>query len=275
MSKPYQLPKVWTWNADNGGEFANINRPEAGATFQQPLPRGKHPLQLYSMGTPNGVKVTILLEELLALGESAAEYDAFLINITEGDQFSSGFVDANPNSKIPALIDTQASDGQGELAVFESAAILLYLGEKFQQFIPTDFRQRQAMLNWLFWQMASTPFLGGGFGHFYAYAPEKFEYPIDRYSMEVKRQLDVLDKHLAKQAYLAGDQYSLADMATYPWYGELVIGSLYQAQTFLSVDQYQHVKRWAESIAARPAVQLGRKINVFWGDEAEQIRERH
>ena len=267
----YTPPKIWTWDADNGGQFSNINRPTAGATHDKALPVGEHPLQLYSLATPNGVKVTVMLEELLQLGHSGAEYDAWLININEGDQFSSGFVSANPNSKIPALMDNSSSP---PTRVFESGAILLYLAEKFQALLPTG-RQRSEALNWLFWQMGSAPFLGGGFGHFYAYAPEKMRYPIDRYAMEVKRQLDVLDQHLAENSYLAGEDYSIADICTWPWYGALALGRLYDAAEFLQVQDYPHVQRWAQSINQRPAVQRGRRVNRVWGDEAEQLAERH
>jgi len=268
----YTPPKVWTWEQSSGGKFASINRPIAGPTHDKELPRGEHPLQLYSMATPNGVKVTIMLEELLAKGFGDAEYDAWYIDILEGDQFSSGFVAVNPNSKIPALLD-QSIDPP--LRVFESGSILVYLAEKFGAFLPTDMRLRTETFNWLFWQMGSAPILGGGFGHFYAYAPEKYEYPINRYTMEVKRQLDVLNRHLADNEYLVGEHYTIADMATYPWYGALVQGLLYEAAEFLQVDSYPHVQRWAEQIAKRPAVQRGRRVNRTWGDEAEQLRERH
>lgn len=266
----YTPPKKWQWEQNNGGKFANINRPTAGASHEQALPIGQHPLQLYSLATPNGVKVTILLEELLALGLEHVEYDAWIIDIMQGDQFSSGFVDANPNSKIPALVDHSTQPPQ---RVFESGAILLYLAEKFNAFIPAQ--TKTECLNWLFWHMGSAPFLGGGFGHFYAYAPEKFEYPINRFSMEVKRQLDVLDKHLANNSYMAGDEYSIADMAIWPWYGALVLGRLYEAAEFLDVNSYSHVMHWAKDIDARPAVQRGRKVNRVWGEEHEQLRERH
>ena len=269
---PYTPPAVWTWDKANGGQFANINRPIAGPTHDKALPVGQHPLQLYSMGTPNGVKVTILLEELLELGHAGAEYDAWLIKIGEGDQFSSGFVDINPNSKIPALVDRST---EPPTRVFESGSILLYLAEKFGAFLPKDHAQRTETLNWLFWQMGSAPFLGGGFGHFYAYAPEKFEYPINRYAMETKRQLDVLDRHLATHTWMAGDEYTIADIAIYPWYGWLVEGKLYSAGEFLSVHEYTHVQRWAKSIGERPAVKRGRRINRVWGDEADQVPERH
>jgi GST-like protein len=272
MSDNYSPPKVWTWEAKNGGEFANINRPISGATHEKPLQIGEHPLQLYSLATPNGVKVTILLEELLALGFQDAEYDAWLIDISKGDQFGSGFVEINPNSKIPALVDHSTTPAT---PVFESAAIMMYLCEKFGVFIPSEPSQRASCLSWLFWQMGSAPFLGGGFGHFYAYAPEKYEYPINRYAMEVKRQLDVLDKHLEKNAFLCGSDYTVADMAIWPWYGVLVQGKLYDAAEFLDVTSYTHVKRWADEILARPAVQRGRRINRTWGDAKEQVRERH
>ena len=272
----YTPPEVWTWESKSGGEFANINRPISGATHEKSLPKGNHPIQLYSMGTPNGQKVTILLEELIAAGFEKAEYDAFLIKITEGDQFGSGFVEVNPNSKIPALVDYSPNDEkQSPIQVFESGAILLYLAEKFNCFIPEDIRERTETLNWLFWQMGSAPYLGGGFGHFYAYAPEKFEYPINRFAMEVKRQLDVLDKRLTDNEYLAGKNYSIADIANYPWYGQLVIGDQYNAQTFLNVEEYQHVKRWADQISQREAVKRGSRVNVYWGDEDKQVPERH
>ena len=265
----YTPPKVWTWDTENGGRFSKINRPIAGATHEKELPVGQHLLQLYSLGTPNGVKVTILLEELLALGKDA-EYDAFLINITEGEQFSSGFVALNPNSKIPALLDTETG-----IRVFESGAILLYLAEKFDAFIPKDLRGRTECQSWLMWQMGSAPYLGGGFGHFYAYAPEKFEYPIDRFSMEVKRQLDVLDRALANNDYLCGEDYTIADMAVFAWYGALVIHDLYAASEFLSVASYKNVVRWAEQIDMRPAVKRGKRVNKIWGPEDEQLAERH
>jgi GST-like protein len=267
----YVPPKVWV-PAESGGAFANINRPVAGPTHERPLPVGKHPLQLYSLATPNGVKVTIMLEELLALGHSGAEYDAWLIKINEGAQFSSGFVEANPNSKIPALVD---HSGPKPLRVFESGSILVYLAEKFGAFLPTEVRSRAETLNWLFWQMGSAPFVGGGFGHFYAYAPEKLEYPINRYAMETKRQLDVLDRQLADHRYVAGDEYTIADMAIWPWYGGMVRGELYDAAEFLSVHEYTHVKRWADEIGARPAVIRGRKVNRVRGNPDEQVPERH
>ncbi|EEA93239.1 glutathione-dependent disulfide-bond oxidoreductase [Pseudovibrio sp. JE062] len=268
----YTPPKVWKWEQKNGGQFANINRPIAGPTHDKDLEVGKHPLQLYSLATPNGVKVTIMLEELLAAGFSEAEYDAWLINIGEGDQFSSGFVGANPNSKIPALVDHST---ETPTRVFESGSILLYLAEKFGAFLPKDPAARTEAMNWLFWQMGSAPYLGGGFGHFYAYAPEKFEYPINRFAMEAKRQLDVLDRNLAERRFMAGDEYSIADMAIFPWYGALVLGSLYSAAEFLSVDEYKNVKRWAEEIAERPAVKRGKRVNRTWGDEDQQVPERH
>jgi len=268
----YTPPEVWTWEAPSGGSFASINRPVAGATHERELPVGEHPLQLYSLATPNGVKVTIMLEELLALGHTGAEYDAWLIRISEGDQFGSGFVQINPNSKIPALVDQSVEPAR---RVFESGSILLYLAEKFDAFLPHTLAERTETLNWLFWQMGSAPFLGGGFGHFYAYAPEKYEYPINRYTMEVKRQLDVLDRQLAEHTHVAGEEYTIADMAIWPWYGALVLGRLYGAAEFLDVDSYTHVKRWAEAIDARPAVQRGRRVNRNWGDESEQLPERH
>lgn len=268
----YTPPEVWTWDAESGGAFASINRPIAGPTHDKDLPVGKHPLQLYSLATPNGVKVTIMLEELLALGHAGAEYDAYLIKITEGDQFSSGFVDANPNSKIPALIDRSTPT---PTRVFESGAILLYLAEKFGEFLPTDHAKRTECLSWLFWQMGSAPYLGGGFGHFYAYAPEKFEYPINRFSMEVKRQLDVLDRRLADNQYLAGDEYTIADIAVFPWYGGLVAGKLYEAGKFLSVHEYKNVVRWMEEINAREPVKRGRMVNRSWGEPEGQLHERH
>jgi GSH-dependent disulfide-bond oxidoreductase len=267
----YVPPKVWV-PAESGGAFANINRPVAGATHEQALPVGKHPLQLYSLATPNGVKVTIMLEELLALGHKGAEYDAWLIKINEGVQFSSGFVEANPNSKIPALVDHSVGE---PLRVFESGSILMYLAEKFGAFLPTETRARTETLNWLFWQMGSAPFVGGGFGHFYAYAPEKLEYPINRYAMETKRQLDVLERQLANHRYVAGNEYTIADMAIWPWYGGLVLGELYNAAEFLSVHEYKHVKRWADEVGARPAVVRGRKVNRVRGAPEEQVPERH
>jgi len=269
----YTPPQVWTWHKASGGQFANINRPVAGATHEQPLPIGRHPLQLYSLGTPNGIKVTIMLEELLALGHAGAEYDAWLIRINEGQQFGSGFVDANPNSKIPALVDRSGAE---PVRVFESGAILVYLSEKFGgAFLPAGGTERAEALSWLFWQMGSAPFLGGGFGHFYAYAPTKQEYPIDRYAMEVKRQMHVLDRLLAGRRFVAGEQYTVADMAIWPWYGALAKGQLYGAGEFLSVHEYRHVIRWADEIAQRPAVQRGRKVNRTWGEPASQLHERH
>jgi len=272
QQKTYTPPKVWTWDTECGGKFANINRPLSGATHEKELPVGKHPLQLYSLGTPNGVKVTILLEELLALGITEAEYDAWIIDISEGDQFSSGFVKVNPNSKIPALLDQSTSP---PTRVFESGAILLYLAEKYQAFLPKHGVEHAECLSWLFWQIGSAPFLGGGFGHFYAYAPEKLEYPINRYAMEVKRQLDVLDKNLAQRQFLCGDNYTIADMANYAWYGVLVEGKLYDAAEFLDVASYTNVVRWAKQIHDRPAVQRGRRVNRAWGEESLQLKERH
>ncbi|SEA36737.1 glutathione-dependent disulfide-bond oxidoreductase [Microbulbifer marinus] len=268
----YIPPRVWTWDKDSGGKFANINRPTAGATHDKELPVGEHPLQLYSLATPNGVKVTIMLEELLALGQEGAEYDAFLIDISEGDQFGSGFVDINPNSKIPALLDQSMHP---PIRVFESGSILLYLAEKFGAFLPHTPAQRTETLNWLFWQMGSAPFLGGGFGHFYAYAPEKYEYPINRYAMEVKRQLDVLDRQLAEHQYIAGHEYTIADMAIWPWYGALVKDKVYDAAEFLAAHTYKNVIRWTDEIAERPAVQRGRMVNRTWGDPSSQLHERH
>jgi GST-like protein len=274
MSEPseYVPPKVWTWNKANGGRFAKTNRPVAGATHEQELPVGRHPLQLYSLGTPNGVKATIMLEELLALGRSGAEYDAWLIDIGEGDQFGSGFVAVNPNSKIPALMDRS---GPKPIRVFESGAILLYLAEKFGALLPTEAGQRAECLSWLFWQMGSAPYLGGGFGHFYAYAPTKIEYAIDRFAMEVKRQLDVLDRRLAETPYVAGDAYTIADVASFPWYGGLAKGWQYGAAEFLAVQDYKHVQRWADLLLERPAVQRGRMVNRTSGEPASQLRERH
>ena len=269
---PYTPPAVWTWDKANGGQFANVNRPIAGPTHDKDLPVGQHPLQLYSLGTPNGVKVTVMLEELLELGHAGAEYDAWLIKINEGDQFSSGFVEVNPNSKIPALLDRST---EPPTRVFESGSILLYLAEKFGALLPKEHSARTETFNWLFWQMGSAPFVGGGFGHFYAYAPEKFEYPINRYAMETKRQLDVLNRHLATRTYMAGDDYTIADIAIYPWYGWMVEGKLYNAGEFLSVHEYPHVQRWAKAIGERPAVKRGRRINRTWGDAADQMPERH
>jgi len=268
----YAPPKVWTWNRENGGKFASINRPIAGPTHDKPLKVGRHPLQLYSLGTPNGVKVTIMLEELLALGHAGAEYDAWLINIGDGDQFGSGFVSANPNSKIPALVD---HSGPEPIRIFESGAILIHLAEKFGAFLPTEPAARAECLSWLFWQMGSAPFLGGGFGHFYAYAPYKMEYPIDRYAMEVKRQLDVLDRNLADRPFVAGDDYTIADMAIWPWYGGMAKGLLYEAGEFLSVQDYKNVIRWTDAIGARPAVKRGRMVNRVFGEPSSQLRERH
>ncbi len=273
MTDTYTPPKVWTWDAENGGKFASTNRPIAGPTHDKDLPVGEHALQLYSMATPNGVKVTIMLEELLAAGHKGAEYDAWLINISDGDQFSSGFVGANPNSKIPALMDHSTAT---PTRVFESGAILLYLAEKFGTFLPTDPAARTETLNWLFWLQGSAPYLGGGFGHFYAYAPEKMEYPINRFAMEAKRQLDVLDRRLGESTYLGGDDYTIADMATYPWYGSLVQNKTYEAAEFLDTASYKNVNRWSDAIAARPAVVRGRKVNRAWGDDlSEQLHERH
>ncbi|KOO15496.1 S-transferase [Vibrio xuii] len=272
MTNQYVPPKVWKMEDENGGQWASINRPDSGARHEQALPVGKHPIQLHSMGTPNGQKVTIMLEELLALGVTEAEYDAYLIRIGEGDQFGSGFVDINPNSKIPALVD---QSGDEPINVFESGNILLYLAEKFGHFLPQDIKAKTQVMNWLFWLQGSAPYLGGGFGHFYAYAPEKFEYPINRFAMEAKRQLDVLDKQLAKTTYLGGNEYSIADIATWPWYGNLVLGKAYDAAEFLDTDSYKNVKRWAEQIEAREAVQRGRIVNKAWGEEWEQVPERH
>jgi GSH-dependent disulfide-bond oxidoreductase len=269
----YQPPEVWTWNPDSGGRFASINRPIAGPTHDKDLPVGRHPLQLYSLGTPNGVKVTILLEELLAAGHSGAEYDAWLINIMDGDQFGSGFVAVNPNSKIPALVDRS---GEAPVHLFESGAMLIYLAEKFGAFLPVSGAARASVLSWLMWQMGSAPFLGGGFGHFYAYAPVKIEYAIDRYAMEVKRQLDVLDRRLAESRFVAGDEYTIADMAIWPWYGTLAQGKVYDdAGKFLSVQDYANLQRWTAEIAERPAVQRGRRVNRVMGEPHEQLRERH
>ncbi len=274
MSAPeYTPPKVWQWDKENGGRFANINRPIAGATHDKELPVGKHPLQLYSQGTPNGVKVTVLLEELLATGHAGAEYDAWLIRIGDGNQFGSGFVAINPNSKIPALSDR--SNPSKPRRVFESGAILLYLAEKFGAFLPRDPDARTEALNWLFWQMGSAPYLGGGFGHFYAYAPAKWEYPINRFAMETKRQLDVLDRHLSANRYMAGKDYSIADMAIWPWYGALAKGLLYGAAEFLAVHEYKHVNRWTNEIGERPAVKRGRMVNRIQGEPSSQLHERH
>ncbi len=268
----YTPPRVWTWDAPSGGQFENINRPVAGATHEQALPVGKHPLQLYSLATPNGVKVTVMLEELLALGFAGAEYDAWMIDIGEGQQFGSGFVDINPNSKIPALVDRS---GEEPVRLFESGAILLYLAQKFGALIPEEPVLQAQCLSWLFWQMGSAPYLGGGFGHFYAYAPEKFEYPINRYAMEVKRQMDVLDRHLADNRYCCGEEYSIADIAVWPWYGALVLNKVYGAAEFLDAGSYTHLNRWTGEITERPAVKRGRMVNRSWGEPAEQLRERH
>ena len=271
-TNPYTPPKIWTAQKANGGRFANINRPTAGSTHEQELPRGKHPLQLYSLGTPNGVKVTVMLEELLALGHTGAEYDAWLIRINEGQQFGSGFVGVNPNSKIPALLDCSGTE---PVRVFESGAILMYLAEKFDAFVPTDPARRAECLSWLFWQMGSAPYLGGGFGHFYAYAPTKIEYAIDRFAMEVKREMDVLNRRLAESPFIAGDDYTIADIAIWPWYGALAKGLMYEAGEFLQVQDYTHVQRWADELAARPAVQRGRMVNRVMGAPESQLHERH
>lgn len=266
----YTPPKVWTWDQESGGRFANINRPIAGPTHEKELPVGKHPFQLYSLGTPNGVKVTVMFEELLAAGHKDAEYDAWLINIGQGDQFSSGYVDLNPNSKIPVMLDTTTGS-----RVFESASILLYLAQRFEAFLPKEHKAYTETMNWLFWQMGSAPYLGGGFGHFYAYAPFKMEYPINRFAMEVKRQMDVLDRHLTDNQFMAGDEYSIADMAIWPWYGSMAKGVLYDAAEFLSVHEYTNVIRWADEIGDRPAVKRGRMVNRTFGDPASQLHERH
>ncbi|OJT00165.1 glutathione-dependent disulfide-bond oxidoreductase [Marinobacter nauticus] len=268
----YTPPKVWKWDSSNGGRFANINRPVAGPTHDKVLPVGEHPFQLYSLATPNGVKATVMFEELLEKGIKEAEYDAWLINIMEGDQFSSGFVEVNPNSKIPALLDRSENPA---VRVFESGSILVYLAEKFGAFLPTDRARRTETMNWLFWQMASAPILGGGFGHFYAYAPEKYEYPINRYTMEVKRQLDVLDRQLADNQYIAGDEYTIADMAIWPWYGSLVKNTVYEAAEFLEAHTYTNILRWTDELAKRPAVQRGRMVNRAWGELSSQLHERH
>jgi len=268
----YTPPKVWQWDSENGGRFSKINRPIAGATHEKDLSIGEHSLQLYSLGTPNGVKVTVLLEELLELGKTEAEYDAWLVNIGEGDQFGSGFVSANPNSKIPVLVDHSTAP---PTRIFESGAILVYLAEKFGEFLPKNPAPRAECMSWLFWNIGSIPFLGGGFGHFYAYAPEKFEYPINRYAMEVKRQLDVLDQNLASRQFMCGDEYTIADMANHAWYGNLVLGGLYEAQEFLDVSSYKNVIRWAQEIQDRPAVQRGLRVNRAWGPEEKQLLERH
>jgi len=272
QTAPYTPPPIWKWDAESGGKFAKINRPIAGATHDKPLQKGKHPFQLYSLATPNGVKVTVMLEELLAAGHTGAEYDAWLVDISQGDQFGSGFVALNPNSKIPTMADHTTTP---PTRLFESGSILLYLAEKFDAFMPTEHYARTECLNWLFWQMGSAPYLGGGFGHFYAYAPEKWQYPIDRFAMEVKRQLDVLDRHLASHPYMAGDDYSIADMAIWAWYGQLVLARLYDAAEFLDVTSYAHLLKWAEKIDARPAVKRGRMVNRAFGDLQYQLRERH
>ncbi|AIW16095.1 glutathione-dependent disulfide-bond oxidoreductase [Vibrio tubiashii] len=272
MTNQYVPPKVWKMDDENGGQWASINRPDSGARHEKALPVGQHPIQLHSMGTPNGQKVTIMLEELLALGVTEAEYDAYLIKIGEGDQFGSGFVEVNPNSKIPALVD---QSGDAPINVFESGNILLYLAEKFGHFLPSDIAAKTQVMNWLFWLQGSAPYLGGGFGHFYAYAPEKFEYPINRFAMEAKRQLDVLDKQLENNTFIAGEEYSIADIAIWPWYGNLVLGKTYDAAEFLDVDSYKNLKRWAEQIEAREAVQRGRIVNRAWGEDWEQVPERH
>ncbi|PIK13573.1 glutathione-dependent disulfide-bond oxidoreductase [Halobacteriovorax sp. JY17] len=272
MSQEYIPPKVWKQEANNGGQFANINRPSAGSTHEKSLPKGQHPFQLYSLATPNGVKVTVMFEELLALGIKEAEYNAHLIKITEGDQFSSGFVEINPNSKIPALIDNSEGDS---IRVFESGSILLYLAEKFNSFLPKEIEKKTEVLNWLFWQMGSAPYLGGGFGHFYNYAPEKIKYCIDRFTMETKRQLDVLDKNLENRKYIAGDEYTIADIAIWPWYGVLVQGNLYNAEEFIDAKSYKNLLRWAKLIGERPAVRRGVVVNRVWGDEGQQLPERH
>jgi len=272
MTDGYTPPKVWTWDTESGGKFAKINRPIAGPTKDKELPRGEHPLQLHSLATPNGVKVTILLEELLAIGKTGAEYDAYTINIGDGDQFGSGFVAINPNSKIPALIDTTTDP---ETRIFESGAILMYLAEKFGAFIPTDLSARAECHSWLMWQMGSAPYVGGGFGHFYAYAPERWEYPINRFTMEVKRLLDVLNRNLEDKQFLCGDEYNIADIANYSWYGALVLHNIYDAAEFLEVESYGNVVRWAKEIEARPAVQRGRRVNRPWGPEETQVVERH
>ena len=272
MTNQYVPPKVWKMDDENGGQWASINRPDSGARHEKALPVGQHPMQLHSMGTPNGQKVTIMLEELLALGVTEAEYDAYLIKIGEGDQFGSGFVEINPNSKIPALVD---QSGDAPINVFESGNILFYLAEKFGHFLPSDIAAKTQVMNWLFWLQGSAPYLGGGFGHFYAYAPEKFEYPINRFAMEAKRQLDVLDKQLANNTFIAGEEYSIADIAIWPWYGNLVLGKTYDAAEFLDVDSYKNLKRWAEQIEAREAVQRGRIVNRAWGEDWEQVPERH
>jgi GST-like protein len=273
MSDPtYTPPKIWQWDEGNGGKFANINRPVSGATHKKELPKGKHPFQLYSLATPNGVKVTVMFEELIELGIQQAEYDAYIVNIMEGEQFGNEFVEINPNSKIPALLDMSTNP---PTRLFESGSILLYLAEKFDAFIPKDAAKRAECLSWLFWQMGSAPMLGGGFGHFYAYAPEKYQYPIDRYTMEIKRQLDVLDKQLEKNAFISGDEYTIADMAIWPWYGALVKNEVYEAAEFIEAHTYKNVLRWADDIAKRPAVKRGRIVNKSWGEKNEQLIERH
>jgi len=274
MNQPssYTPPKIWAWDAESGGRWASINRPIAGSTHEKSLPVGQHPIQLYSLGTPNGVKVTVMLEELLALGKSGAEYDAYLIDIADGDQFGSGFVEVNPNSKIPAMLDQST---ESPIRIFESGAMLLYLAEKFDALLPSDQSQRAECLSWLFWQMGSAPYLGGGFGHFYAYAPIKIEYCIDRYAMEVKRQLDVLDRHLADKQYMCGDEYTIADIAIWPWYGLLVLDGIYDASEFLDTDSYRNLNRWAQNISERKAVQRGRMVNCAWGPAEGQLHERH
>ncbi|NBR89270.1 MAG: glutathione-dependent disulfide-bond oxidoreductase [Rhodobacteraceae bacterium] len=272
MTDTYTPPKVWKWDVPSGGQFASINRPTSGATHDKELPVGKHPFQLYSLATPNGVKVTVMFEELLAAGHTGAEYDAWIIKIGDGDQFGSGFVEANPNSKIPALVDRSGAE---PVRVFESASILLHLAEKFGAFLPKSGPARTETLNWLFWQMGSAPYLGGGFGHFYKYAPEKWQYPIDRFTMETKRQMDVLDKLLATRPYIAGEEYSIADMAIWPWYGQVALGTVYDAAEFLDTASYTHLMAWAEKIAARPAVQRGRMVNRAFGEPSSQLHERH
>ena len=273
MTEPtYTPPKVWKWDPNNGGKFSNINRPIAGPTHEKELPVGEHPFQLYSLATPNGVKATVMLEELLEKGIKEAEYDAWLIRITEGDQFSSGFVKVNPNSKIPAMLDRSVEPA---IRVFESGSILFYLAEKFNAFLPKDPAKRTETMNWLFWQMGSAPFLGGGFGHFFAYAPEKYEYPINRYTMEVKRQLDVLDRQLADNQYIAGNEYTIADMAIWPWYGQLVTGTIYEAQEFIEAHSYTNVVRWSKELQERPGLKRGQMVNRVWGDPAGQLPERH
>ncbi|MEM7767647.1 MAG: glutathione-dependent disulfide-bond oxidoreductase [Pseudomonadota bacterium] len=272
MTDTYTPPKVWTWDTESGGRFASINRPIAGPTHDKALPVGEHPLQLYSLATPNGVKVTVMLEELLALGHSGAEYDAWLINIGEGNQFGSGYVEINPNSKIPVMADHSHAT---PLRIFESASILFYLAEKFGAFLPTDIAARTETMNWVMWQMGSAPYLGGGFGHFYAYAPEKWEYPINRFAMEVKRQLDVLDRNLESREFMIGDEYTIADMAIWPWYGTLAKGLLYDAAEFLAVHEYKHVNRWADQINERPAAIRGKMVNRVWGEPSSQLHERH